>query len=136
MVPILMMVGCGGPGQAKIERIENSRELATYRLESLTGYRDGGILQAKVVFSDDSLRLTMLMRFKIGVPTRLEFGQYRWIRPGNEVLEGFIAERSVTFLGGQSDRPNLGGVFELLSPHGSPLYRVRVPTTEVAQSQE
>ena len=72
----------------------------------------------------------MDLLFRIGVPTRLESGQYRWERH-DEVLEGLVRASSVTFLGGQSDNPNLGGVFQLLSASGDPIYRVTLPTSEV-----
>lgn len=48
------------------------------------------------------------------------------------MLEGVVTDRSVTFLGGQSDRPSLGGVFDLLSAEGTPIYRVTVPTAQLA----
>jgi len=72
----------------------------------------------------------MDLRFRIGVPTRLESGQYHW-QQADGTLEGQVRARSVTFLGGQSDNPNLGGVFELLSSTGRPLYKVTLPTSEV-----
>ena len=75
-----------------------------------------------------NLRLDLL--FRIGVPTRLESGQYRW-EGQDEVLEGPVRASSVTFLGGQSDNPNLGGVFQLLSASGEPIYQVTLPTSEV-----
>ena len=39
---------------------------------------------------------------------------------------------SATFLGGQSGRPSIGGIFELISPEGERLFQVRIPVREVA----
>ncbi len=75
----------------------------------------------------------MDLRFRIGVPTRLESGQYYWAQE-DDTLTGQVQARSVTFLGGQSDNPALGGVFELLSPTGRPVYKVTIPTSEVHPS--
>jgi hypothetical protein len=132
LIAPLLIAACGSSGKAKIENLQDSRELTSYRLKSVTGTRDGDLFKAQVVFASGLSVLTMKMRFRIGVPTHLESGVYRWRRDG-QLLEGPIAERSVTFLGGQSGRPGLGGTFTLLSPGGRPLYEVTVPTSEVTR---
>jgi len=75
-------------------------------------------------------QLTMTLQFQIGVPTTLVSGHFQWVRSA-EILQGSVRARSLTFLGGQSDLPNLGGVFELLRADGSAAFKVIVPTTEV-----
>ena len=124
-------MGCG-PGELKIETLPEGKALDGYRVESVSGVRDGDKLEARVLLVSGSDRLEMQLRFRIGVPTRLERGRYRWSQ-GGEIMEGTVSEKSVTFLGGQSDRPNLGGVFDLRSPDGVPQYRVRLPTVEVGR---
>ncbi len=124
-------LGCG-PGELEIETLPQGKALSGYRVESVSGVRDGDKLEARVLLVADSGSLEMQLRFRIGVPTRLESGHYRWSQ-GGEIKAGPVSERSVTFLGGQSDRPNLGGVFELRSPDGLPQYRVRLPTVEVGR---
>ena len=116
-----------------IENLQEVRKLTDYQLISLTGRRDGDLLPVRVVFEASSLNLLMNLHFRIGVPTRLESGQYYW-KQDDEILEGRVRARSVTFLGGQSDHPNLGGVFELLSTGGSAIYKVTLPTSEVIPS--
>ena len=123
-------IGCGRPVAAGIESLRDGH-LNSYRLNSVTGARDGDTLQAAVIFKADASMLKMGLLFRLGIPTRLEAGRYRW-QQGDKIVEGSIRERSVTFLGGQSGRPSIGGTFELLSPDGEPLYKVTLPTTEVA----
>ena len=127
----MLYTGCG-PGELKIETLPQGSLLAGYRVESVSGVRDGDRLEARVLLVAGSDTLEMEMRFRICVPTRLERGRYRWSQRGG-TKEGPVSEKSVTFLGGQSDRPNLGGVFELGSPDGVPQYRVRLPTVEVGR---
>ena len=127
----VLWTGCG-PGELKIETLPQGSMLTGYRVESVSGVRDGDKLEAQVLLVAGSDSLEMQLRFRIGVPTRLEQGRYRWSQGGG-TKEGPVSEKSVTFLGGQSDRPNLGGVFDLRSPEGVPQYRIRLPTTEVGR---
>ncbi len=76
----------------------------------------------------------MNLHFRIGVPTRLESDQYDWKQDDEILGGGRVRVHSVTFLGGQSDHPNLGGVFELLSTGGGAIYKVTLPTSEVIPS--
>ncbi len=128
---VAFWMGCG-PGELRIETLPEGKVLHGYRVESVSGVRDGDKLEAQVLLVAGSDSLDMQLRFRIGVPTRLEWGRYRWSQVGG-IQEGTVSEKSVTFLGGQSDRPNLGGVFELRSPDGVPQYRVRLPTVEVGR---
>lgn len=115
-----------------METLAGSPEKLPYRFESLTGVRDADLLKARAVFAAGQGPLEMEMVFRIGVPTRLESGRYRWTRE-NRIEEGLISEVSATFLGGQSDRPSVGGVFLLHDQSGAPVARVIIPTTQVAR---
>ncbi|MFQ5930486.1 MAG: hypothetical protein ACE5MK_12390 [Acidobacteriota bacterium] len=130
---LFLFLYCQNVEEATIENLREQRKLTDYQMISLTGRRDGDRLPVRVVFKASSSNLLMDLRFRIGVPTRLESGQYYWERH-DEILEGGVRARSVTFLGGQSDNPNLGGVFELLSTGSAPIYKVTLPTTEVRPS--
>ncbi|HEY3129450.1 MAG TPA: hypothetical protein VGL91_08330 [Acidobacteriota bacterium] len=127
--------GCAGPAEAKIEAVGGTQAALPFHMQSLSGVRDGDLLRTRLVFSGDSSPLVMDMDFRIGVPTRLESGHYRWQRKG-ESLEGKISALSVTFLGGQADRPSVGGVFELSSPQGVPVYKVTLPTHIVSRNAQ
>ena len=128
----LLFLSCGSPQQARIERIQDGKQLRSFRQISLVGVRDGDVLYARLIFNSLSSSLTMKMRFRIGMPTRLEDGDYL-LKKEDQTVKGPITASSVTFLGGQSDRPHLGGVFRLLSSQGIPIYKVIVPTSEVAR---
>jgi hypothetical protein len=73
----------------------------------------------------------MQMKFQIGVPTRLEVGNYTWQKKDSPQLQGLVRATSVTFLGGQNGPPSIGGTFQLISDD-LPLYDVKVPTTQLA----
>jgi hypothetical protein len=79
----------------------------------------------------DSSMFTMDLRFRIGVPTRLEEGSSLW-QQADTVLRGAVKQVSTTFLGVQSGRPSIGWTFELISPEGERLYQVRIPVREAA----
>jgi len=125
---------CRNIEEATIENLQEKSTLTDYRMITLEGRRDGDRLPVRLVFEAPSSNLRMDLLFRIGVPTRLESGQYHW-EGQDEVLGGPVRASSVTFLGGQSDNPNLGGVFQLLSASGDPIYQVRLPTTEVKRPE-
>ncbi len=125
---------CRNIEEATIENLQEKSTLTDYLMTSLEGRRDGDRLPVRLVFEAPSSNLRMDLLFRIGVPTRLESGQYQWERQ-DEVLGGPVRASSVTFLGGQSDNPNLGGVFQLLSASGEPIYQVRLPTSEVKRPE-
>lgn len=125
------LAACAGPGQASVESLSGDNPTAlAVGLTSLTGMRDGGKLKARVRFEGDAGWLEMDLEFQLGVPTVLSQGSWQAELEGRRE-QGGVTSRSVTFLGGQSDRPNLGGVFTLLAGDGSPRHRVRIPTSVV-----
>jgi hypothetical protein len=128
---LVLVVGCGGPGVPQIVDLADGQPVDDCRMLSLSGARDGDQLPVEILFEGPQGRLLMDLRFRIGVPTHLESGRYRWERDETP-LEGAVRERAVTFLGGQSDHPSLGGVFDLLSASGSPIYKVSIPTGAVS----
>jgi hypothetical protein len=130
----LLLSSCRNIEEATIENLQEKSTLTDYQMISLEGRRDGDRLPVRLVFEAPSSNLRLDLLFRIGVPTRLESGQYQWERQ-DEVLEGPVRASSVTFLGGQSDNPNLGGVFQLLSVSGEPIYQVRLPTSEVKRPE-
>ena len=125
---------CRNIEESRIENLQEKGTLTGYQMISLAGRRDGDRLPVRLVFEAPSSTLRLDLLFRIGVPTRLESGQYRW-EGQDEVLEGRVRASSVTFLGGQSDNPNLGGVFQLLSASGDPIYQVTLPTSEVKRPE-
>jgi hypothetical protein len=129
LVAILALAACQTT-KLSIRRTRDGQELTTYQLRSLTGIRDGDKLLSEAVVGDNAGTLTMQMKFQIGVPVRLEVGQYIWQRKDAPQITGRIKAGSVIFQGGQDGPPALGGTFELIA-NDLPLYEVRLPATHV-----
>src|SRR5436190_12776840 len=129
LTAILTLAACQN-SKLRIRRTRDNQELSSYRLRSMTGIRDGDKLLSQVVVGDTTGTLTMQMKIQIGVPPRLEIGNYTWQKKDSPPTQGLVRASSVTFLGGQNGPPSLGGMFQLISDD-VPLYDVRIPTTPV-----
>lgn len=127
---LLFLTACGGSKRPAIEDLGGHENLSLFTLNSVRGARDGDRLATQAMFSDSSSILTMEMHFLIGSPTVLQSGEWKWAR-NNRLSSGAVAARSVTFLGGQSGPPSIGGSFDLLGPGGAARYRVNIPVTEL-----
>lgn len=126
----LLLAACGGSKRPAVQDLSGRENLSLFTLQSIHGTRDGDRLRTLATFSDSSSILTVEMRFAIGSPTTLESGTWRWSR-NNQLREGTVAARSVTFLGGQDGPPSIGGTFDLAGPEGAALYRITIPVTEL-----
>ncbi len=122
-------LACSPRLQPGVYNADSQTPLA-YELREIRGVRDGDRMEAAVEFTHpDGSTLSLRLHLAIGVPTSLRTGTYR--RSGTEAIEsGEVRARSLTFLGGQSDWPNVGGSFELLN-QGRIRYLVRFPPTPV-----
>lgn len=124
---LVVMAGCRGPKPAGIEDVVGHSDLSYFQLSSVSGTRDGDRLTAQAVFTDSSSILVIDMNFAVGAPTTtLRSGTWQWTR-NNKRESGSVAERSVTFLGGQDGPPSLGGTFDLVDESGAVRYRVHLP---------
>jgi hypothetical protein len=124
---LLMLAGCRGRDVRPVEDLVAGRDLSRFVLTSIRGTRDGDRLDVRAVFGGVAGELISVeLRFTIGVPTSLKSGTWTGLGTG-----GGVRERSVTFLGGQSGPPSVGGRFDLVAPDGSPQYRVNIPLQEL-----
>lgn len=123
----LFLGACQGNRRPLLEDLSHREDFGLMRLANATGIRDGDKLAAQLLITDSSSILTMDLHFQVTPPTRLESGTWKFNRGGS----GAVAARSVTFLGGQSGPPSLGGAFDLLDERGQLRYRVHLPTTEL-----
>ena len=121
----LLLAGCGGKRQP-VERVSGDLDVSGMALREFTGVSDGDRLRARARFAGDNKELSLELKFRVGVPTRLESGT--WSGLGEA---GVVQERSSTFLGGQSGPPSLGGRFDLVGPGNVVLYRVTIPVREL-----
>jgi hypothetical protein len=128
---VLLLTGaCGGSRHTGVSDLSGREDLSHFRLDSLRGTRTGDHLETEATFTDGPSVLTMNARFIIGTPTALESGTWRWTRSAR-IESGPVAARSVTFLGGQSGPPSIGGTFDLLVSDGPARYRVTIPVSEL-----
>jgi len=115
-----------------LQDLSGHEDLSRFSFQSVRGVRDGDHLTAQVLISDSSSILTLDLHFAIGSPTTLQSGQWRWTQPGR-LLNGTVAARSVTFLGGQDGPPSIGGTFDLITSERAD-YQVNLPLTVLPRS--
>src|SRR4051794_40164918 len=121
-----IVAGCGsGPGKP-VERIGGTYDVSGLVLKSSKGTRDGENFRVHLLYGDGSQSLLVRLQFNVTPPARLASGT--WTGLGSE---GTVRQRSVTFLGGQSSAPSIGGRFDLAGPDDRPLYRISIPLQEV-----
>ena len=118
----LLFAGCGSQQTKPVEVISGTREAAEFGLTSLKGTRDGDRVAVQAVYGGGSQTLTVHLQFKLLPEAKLERGTWAGLAG-----EGRVQERSVTFLGGQSGPPSIGGRFDLIGAGDQPLYRVSIP---------
>ncbi len=124
---LLALAACRTKEYKPVEDLAGGRDVSSFALTSLKGTRDGDRLEVRAVFASAAgERILLDLRFTVGIPTSLKSGT--WTGNGSA---GAVKERSVTFLGGQSGPPSIGGRFDLVAPDGSPKYRVTIPLQEL-----
>jgi len=123
----LLLSSCGGAKYPLLEDLSHQEDLGFMHLDAARGTRDGDRLSAQLLITDSSNILTMDLHFQVTPPTHLDSGSWKFSRG----ISGGVEARSVTFLGGQSGPPSLGGTFDLLDPQGRAIYRVHLPTTQL-----
>lgn len=125
----MILTACGASKHPAVEDLTHREDLSFFKLGSIRGTRDGDRLDAQAIYTDSSSILTLELHFEIGMPTHLSSGTWRWTR-NNSVTSGTVAQHSISFLGGQSGAPSVGGAFDLLL-NATPRYRVNIPLTEL-----
>jgi hypothetical protein len=123
---LIILSGCGSRPTKPVENLGSANDVSSLALRSLEGIRDGERLEVRAVYGDDSRTLQVDMLFNVTPPARLVSGTWSGL-----ASEGTVRERSVTFLGGQSGPPSIGGRFDLIGPDDRPHYRVTVPLQEL-----
>jgi hypothetical protein len=119
---LVVLATCGERSIKPVEDLRGGEDLSQLALTSLKGTRDGDRLDVRAVYGDGSRQLRLDLRFRVTPPTKLESGTWTGLASGGEVQE-----RSVTFLGGQSGPPSIGGRFDLVGRDSQALYRVTIP---------
>jgi hypothetical protein len=125
---LVMLTGCSGSKPTNPVESLSGEDTSAFVLQSLKGTRDGETLRVQAMYATGAKSLRVDMQFRVTPPTRLQSGT--WSGPAGE---GTVSERSVTFLGGQSAAPSIGGKFDLIGPAGQALYRITIPLQELKQ---
>jgi hypothetical protein len=119
---LLLLCGCGAKQSYPVEDLGGGHDVSRFTLTSIKGTRDGDRLDVRAVYGADTDELKIDLHFTVSPPTRLASGT--WIGLAGE---GTVRERSVTFLGGQSGPPSVGGRFDLVGRDDTPRYRLTIP---------
>src|SRR4051812_43131619 len=104
----VLLIACGSQQMKPVEDLSGTRDAADFALTSLKGTRDGEHVAVQAVYGAGSRSLTVHLLFKLTPQAKLERGTWAGLAG-----EGSVQERSVTFLGGQSGPPSIGGRFDL-----------------------
>jgi hypothetical protein len=126
LASLIIISGCSSPPSKPVESLGGTHDVSTFVLRSLTGTRDGERLEVHALYGDGSQSMIVRLHFNVTPPARLTAGTWTGGAGGGEVRQ-----RSVTFLGGQSAAPSIGGRFDLVGTDGRPLYRVTIPLQEL-----
>ena len=118
----VLLIACGSQQKKPVEDLSGTRDAADFALTSLKGTRDGERLAVQAVYGAGSQSLTVHLLFKLTPQAKLERGTWAGLAG-----EGSVQERSVTFLGGQSGPPSIGGRFDLIGSGDKVIYRVTIP---------
>ena len=125
-----MNSGCANK-EARVERIDGGQAIPlSLKLESMSGTRDGESVTAAPLFSNgvDSVRMDLDLR--LGPPITFVSGSYR-ADVGGHTSEGPVICDSLSFQGGQTALPSVGGLFRLQDSDGHTVYRVSLPSTQI-----
>lgn len=128
LASLSIVAGCGSGPSKPVESLGGTRDVSGFVLKSLKGTRDGERLQVHALYDDGSRSLLVRLQFNVTPPPRLASGTWTGLEG-----EGGVRQRSVTFLGGQSAAPSIGGRFDLIGPDNRPLYTVTIPLQELKQ---
>jgi hypothetical protein len=121
-VNAVLFIACGSQQIKPVEDLAGAHDAANFALTSLKGTRDAERVAVQAVYDDGSRSLTVHLRFKLTPQPKLERGTWAGLAG-----EGSVQERSVTFLGGQSGPPSIGGRFDLIGSGDRVIYRVTIP---------
>jgi len=124
----LFLSGCA-TDEYRFEQIDGAQAVAIpLKFEGLRGSRDGANVKFEGRFVNAEDVATMNVVLFLRPPAEFRSGTYE-ASIGGKMSSGVVECPSLTFQGGQTALPTVGGVFVLKDAQGRPLYRVRIPPT-------
>src|ERR1041385_586668 len=112
ILTLLSVVSCTN-GEYRFERIDGPQvSRLPFKLDGIHGVRDGASVNAEARFTDGADFLTMNITLQLVPPPEFRSGSYQGT-VGGKAIAGRVEASSVTYFGGQSDQPSIGGVFIL-----------------------
>ena len=128
---LVSMLGCGNTGY-QFERVDGGQAIATnLKFDGIYGKRDGANVNAEARFTDGADQVTMDILVYLRPPAEFQSGSYT-ANIGGEMTSGGVDCPSLTFQGGQTALPTVGGTFILKDEQNRPRYRVRIPATTLS----
>jgi hypothetical protein len=112
---------------------EHAAELPL-KFDGFYGLRDGAWVNAEARFADGADQVTMRIRIYLRPPAEFSSGTYQGMI-GGKMAAGRVECPSLTFQGGQTALPTVGGLFLLKDDQNRTVYRVRIPATELSHSR-
>lgn len=127
---LMSFVGCANTDY-RFERVDGEQAVTLpLKLDRIHGQRDGASVNAEARFADGADLVTMNIRIYLRPPAEFTSGTYQ-ATIGGRRTSGSVECPSLTFQGGQTALPAVGGLFLLKDDQGRTVYRVRIPATEL-----
>ena len=127
-----LALGCAKAGY-QFERMDG--EMPTpipLKFDGLYGARDGASVSAEARLADGDDLVTININLYLTPSAEFGSGTYQ-ASIGGQNTAGIVECQSLTFLGGQTAQPSVGGVFILLDKQNRAAYRVRIPATTLTR---
>lgn len=132
VLALLSLTGCAND-EYRFERIDGPQiTTLPFKLDGIRGVRDGASVNAQARFTDGADVLTMNIALQLVPPPEFRSGRYEG-NIGGKVIAGQVECPSITFFGGKSDQPSVGGIFILKDEQNRPVYRIRIPATPMGR---
>jgi hypothetical protein len=125
---VVVVFGCAN-AEYRFERVDVDPPLSLpLKFDGLYGVRDGAMVKAEGRFVDGNDSVMMNIVVFLRPPAEFQSGTYQ-ATIGGTMHSGSVECPSLSFQGGQTALPSVGGIFVLKDESNRPLYRVRIPAT-------
>lgn len=117
----------------RFERIDGDQPVSLpLKFDGLYGVRDGAQVRAEGRFADGNDVVTMNVVLYLRPPAEFQSGTYEAVI-GGKMISGSVECPSLTFQGGQTALPTVGGVFVLKDELNRSLYRITIPAIQLTR---